>query len=158
VTRVMTTVDDDLAVDQQGDSSMTTPPRQPMPFGRETLPPNDKLACGLSRQLTQMFISESKSNIPLGHADTFLMIAANEGRSVAEYAEMAKVSKSVMSRLILDIGDARREHEPGLQWVTARVDPNERRKHEVVLTPKGRILAGRVRELLDLWTSKKRGE
>jgi|SRR5262245_42633581 len=137
---------------------MTTPQREPMPLGRETLPPNDKLACGLSRQLIQMFIIESKRIIPIGCVDTFLMIAANESRSIDEYAEMAKVSKSVMSRLILDIGDATRDHEPGLQWVTARVDPNERRKHEVVLTPKGRILAGRVRELLDLWTSTKRGE
>jgi hypothetical protein len=34
----------------------------------------------------------------------------------------------------------------------------ERRAHEVVLTPKGRILAERERELLDLWVSSKERE
>jgi hypothetical protein len=35
------------------------------------------------------------------------------------------------------------------------INPLERRAHEVVLPPKGRALAARVRELLDLWTSSK---
>jgi DNA-binding MarR family transcriptional regulator len=87
-----------------------------------------------------------------------LLVAADEGRSVNDYAERANVSKSVMSRQILDIGDATRTHEPGLGWVTARINPLERRAHEVVLTPKGRILAERVRELLDLWVSSKERE
>jgi len=69
---------------------------------------------------------------------------------------MADVSKSVMSRQILDLGDAPRTHEPGLGWVTARINPLEWRAHEIVLTPKARILAERVREVLDLWVRKER--
>ena len=122
------------------------------------MPDADKRAASLARQLALLFIGEARRGIPLGHIETFLLVAADEGRSVGEYAQMADVSKSVMSRQMLDIGDATRSHEPGLGWVTARIDPMERRKHEVILTPVGRVLARRVRELLDLWVSSKERE
>ena len=120
------------------------------------MPDADKRAASLARQLALLFIGEA--GIPLGHIETFLLVAADEGRSVNDYAERANVSKSVMSRQILDIGDATRTHEPGHGWVTARINPLERRAHEVVTTPKGRILAERERELLDLWVSSKERE
>jgi hypothetical protein len=128
-----------------------------MPFGRETLPPDDKLACGLSRQLIQLFISDARQDIPIRYMDTFLMVACDEGKSVPEYAGVAQVSNSIMYRCILDISDYARTDEPGLGWVASRRTPNELRKHEILLTAKGHSLAARVRELVDLWTSTKRG-
>jgi hypothetical protein len=133
----MTTVHDNLAVDQQGGAAM----------------PKDKRACELMRQLARVITDGSRRGLPIGFVDTFLMIAADEGRSVNDYAEMAGVSKSVMSRQILDIGDATRDHEPGLQWVTTRLCPNEPGRHEVFLTAKGCSLERRLTELLDLWAS-----
>jgi DNA-binding MarR family transcriptional regulator len=121
---------------------------------RKPLPDDDKRACLLGRQVMRVFVEESRRGIPIGYVDTFLMIAADEGKSVNEYAEMAHVSKSVMSRHILDIGDWTRAHEPGLGWVTSRPHPMELRRHEVYLTPKGRVLAHRLREVLNLWVKR----
>jgi DNA-binding MarR family transcriptional regulator len=112
---------------------------------------SEKQAASLMRQMVLLFAGESKRSIPLGHIETFLLIAADEGHSVNEYADRAGVSKSVMSRQTLDIGDATRAHEPGLQWVTSRVNPMERRSHQMYLTPKGRALAHRLQTLLDRW-------
>jgi hypothetical protein len=128
-------------VDQQGGAAM----------------PKDKPACGLSRQLIQMFISEGAGTIPLGYVDTFLMIAADEGHSVNEYVERAHVSKGVILRRILGIGDWTRDYEPGLGWVTAKPSPNEPKRQEIFLTAKGHSLERRLTEVLDLWASTKRG-
>jgi hypothetical protein len=45
---------------------------------------------------------------------TFLVVVLDEGKSVQEYADAAGVSKSVMSRHILDLGDRTRYMEVGL--------------------------------------------
>jgi DNA-binding MarR family transcriptional regulator len=129
----------------------------PMPFERKMLTPDDKRACGLSQQLIQLFISEDHRVLPIGYIDTFLLVTCDEGKSVNDYAAKAGVSKAVMSRHILDIGDYTREREPGFGWVTSRRSPNELGRYEVVLTAKGRSLATRVRGLLDQWTSTKSG-
>jgi hypothetical protein len=96
---------------------MTTPPHQPMPFERKTLPLDEKTACEFSRRLIRLFISETNRAIPITYMDTILMVACNKSKSVSEYAEMAGVSKSVMSRYLLGIGDYTK---PGLGWVAAR--------------------------------------
>ena len=134
---------------------MTAPPLQPMPFGHKTLSTDDKSACEFSRRLIQLFISETNRAIPITYMDTVLMVACNESKSVSEYAEMAGVSKSVMSRHLLDIGDRSRRMQFGL--VTSRLSPNEQGRYEIVLTAKGRSLATRARGLLDQWTSTKSG-
>jgi DNA-binding MarR family transcriptional regulator len=136
---------------------MTTPPPQPMPFERKTLPLDEKPACEFSRRLIQLFISETNRATPITYMDTFLMVACNESKSVSEYAEQAGVSKSVMSRHLLDIGDYFRSGVPGLGLVTSRPRIEDDRAHEILLTAKGRSLATRVRELLDQWTPTKSG-
>jgi DNA-binding MarR family transcriptional regulator len=73
----------------------------------------------------------------------------DEGKSVQDYADLAGVSKSVMSRHILDLGDRTRYMEEGLGLMYSRPNPNELRKHEVWLTPTGKALA---RDVLSLWT------
>jgi hypothetical protein len=84
---------------------MSAPPHQPMPFGHKTLPTDDKSACGLARQLIQLFASEANRVIPIGYIDTFLMVACDEGNPVNDYAAKTGVIKSVKSRHLLDIGD-----------------------------------------------------
>lgn len=49
-----------------------------------------------------------RPTMPMQYWNTFLMIAADEGLSVIEYARRAGLSQSVMSRHILDIGDKSR--------------------------------------------------
>jgi DNA-binding MarR family transcriptional regulator len=82
--------------------------------------------------------------MPLQYVTTFLLVALNEGRGVTEYAEMAGVSQSVMSRHLLDIGERDRYMEKGFGLITYRPNPFELRKHEVFLTDKGRALAHEI--------------
>jgi DNA-binding MarR family transcriptional regulator len=77
---------------------------------------------------------------------TFLLVAMDEGKSVQDYADAPGVSKSVMSRHILDLGDRTRYMEAGLGLMYSR--PSELRKHEVWLTPTGKALA---KKILRLW-------
>jgi DNA-binding MarR family transcriptional regulator len=54
------------------------------------------------------------------------------------------VSKSVMSRHLLDIGPRMRNQSTGFELVETRPNMAELRRHEVYLTPKGRGLAERM--------------
>jgi hypothetical protein len=85
-----------------------------------------------------------RATMPLQYVTTFLLVATNEGKSVTEYATMAGVSKSVMSRHILDIGERDRYMQEGMGLVTYRASPLELRRHEVYLTDKGRALLHRL--------------
>jgi hypothetical protein len=65
-----------------------------------------------------------------------------------EHAELAQASSSVMSRHLLDLGDRNRKKEPGFGLVMGRPNLMELRKHEHVLTPKGKALFERLYLLL----------
>lgn len=93
---------------------------------------------------------ELRDTMPMQYVTTFLLVALNEGKSVTEYATMAGVSKSVMSRHILDIGERDRYMEEGFGLVTYRPHPMELRRHEVLLTDKGRALLHRLARVFDL--------
>src|SRR5262249_52410389 len=71
-----------------------------------------------------------RGTMPLQYVNTFLLVALNEGKSVNDYAAMAGVSQSVMSRHLLDIGERNRHMEKGFGLVTYRPNPTELRKHE----------------------------
>ena len=85
-----------------------------------------------------------RETMPLQYVWSFLLVAEEEGLSVNEYAKRAGVSKSVMSRHLLDIGDRTRQMEEGFGLVTARANPMELRKLEYMLTDKGRALLHRI--------------
>jgi DNA-binding MarR family transcriptional regulator len=71
----------------------------------------------------------------------FAEVLLEPGLSVSEYAERLHVSKSTMSRALLDIGDRNRKGEPGVGLVTSRPNPLDRRQLEYMLTTKGHALA-----------------
>lgn len=81
-----------------------------------------------------------RATMPLQYVTAFLLVAEEEGLSVVDYARRAGVSISVMSRHLLDIGDRNRNMEEGFGLVTYRSNPMELRKHEYMLTDKGRAL------------------
>jgi hypothetical protein len=70
---------------------------------------------------------------------TLVTIASSgEGKSVAEYTRLVGVSKSVMSRYLLDMGPCTRRGTPGLGLVEARkISVDQATLHAVYLTPKG---------------------
>ena len=85
-----------------------------------------------------------RSTMPLQYVTAFLLVCHEEGLGVGDYAERAGVSVSVMSRHLLDIGDRNRHMEEGFGLVTYRANPMELRKHEYMLTDKGRALAHKI--------------
>jgi DNA-binding MarR family transcriptional regulator len=87
-----------------------------------------------------------RRDIPAQYMDSFWHVVMKEGLTVTEYAEIAGVSKSVMSRHLLDIGDYYRSGAPGLGLVTYRLSPHDARAHGVYLTEKGRKLANEARK------------
>lgn len=87
---------------------------------------------------------ELRGTMPLQYVTAFLMVAQEEGLGVGDYAERAGVSVSVMSRHLLDIGERNRMMEEGFGLVTYRPNPMELRKHEYMLTDKGRALIHRI--------------
>lgn len=85
-----------------------------------------------------------RSDMPLQYVTTLLLVATGEGKSVNEYARRAGVSKSVMSRHILDLSIRLRSGEDGLGLLVSKPSPESLRQHEVYLTPRGRALLFRV--------------
>jgi DNA-binding MarR family transcriptional regulator len=93
------------------------------------------------------------STMPLQLAFTFLMVAADEGRPVSEYARAAGMAPGVMARNLLDLGDYNRRREPGLMLVEERIDPMDRRIHRKFLTQKGRALVGAISRAMERMNS-----
>ena len=85
-----------------------------------------------------------RPTMPLQHAFTFMLVALNEGEGVQEYAELADVSQSVMTRNLLDLGERNRRREPGYGLVMQRMDPLDMRRHQTFLTPEGKALLRRI--------------
>lgn len=104
-------------------------------------------------QLVSLVLDEFKKlrkDMPLSHAICFLMVAEEEGLTVSQYADKAKVGQTVMTRWLFDIGSHSRTRDPGLGLVQQRSDPNDLRKHQTFLTDKGRQLAHSLARVLRL--------
>ena len=82
--------------------------------------------------------------IPASMIEAFLLVAMNEGCSLRDITEMSGKPQSTMSRHLLDLGDTNRQGGVGLGLVRWRIAPDELRRKEYTLTPKGRGLLRRV--------------
>jgi DNA-binding MarR family transcriptional regulator len=89
-----------------------------------------------------------RATMPLQYLYTFALVATKEGLGVQEYADLAGVAQTVMSRHLLDLGSRNRHMEPGFKLVESRSSPHKLRKSEIYLTPKGRNLARRLAEIM----------
>lgn len=85
---------------------------------------------------------------------TFWIIAQEEGLSINEYSTRAGVSKSVMSRHVMDLSYKRRTGEEGFGLLMTRPDPAEMRHHQVFLTPTGKAFAHRMIRAVRSYVSK----
>jgi DNA-binding MarR family transcriptional regulator len=120
-----------------------------MTRSREELPDDKAAFAALFREALIAFMKEAdRDTMPLQYLTTFLLVAIEPGLSVNEYAERAQVSKSVMSRHLLDIGPRARNQSVGFGLVTGRPKPMNLREHEYFLTPKGRALFERLFRIL----------
>jgi DNA-binding MarR family transcriptional regulator len=85
-----------------------------------------------------------RQTMPMQYVRAFLLVALDEGKGVTEYARQAGVGQTVMSRHLLDLGDKARDGSPGFGLVTLRQDPMNLRRHQCMLTDKGRAVAGAI--------------
>lgn len=86
-------------------------------------------------------------DMPMGTAVSFLMIAEGEtadggGLSVTELSTQGGFALSSASRYVQALGKVDRHRRPGHDLVSDHIDPMERRRKILKLTPKGhRVLA-----------------
>lgn len=110
------------------------------------MPDEEKAGLALLAALRQ-FMRE-RIDMPAQYLVTFLLVATSEGRSVGEYATLANVSRSVMSRHILDLSVRTRAGEPGMDLLYTRANQMNLRSHEVFLTDKGKRI---MRDVATAW-------
>lgn len=91
-------------------------------------------------------VSPSMS-VPL--AQTLLLVALNEGKSLRELADIAGLKQGTISRYLLDLSERNRSLEQGFGLVHREADPMELRKNMYTLTPKGREVLKRVAHHID---------
>lgn len=110
---------------------------------RTPLPDDERRAASCLLAALDPF-REIRGDMPLQYVTTLLLVAANEGLSNQEYSRQAGVSKSVMSRHILDLSIRQRSGGDGLGLLMTRLSPMELRRHEVYLTPRGKAMVHRI--------------
>lgn len=118
-----------------------------MTLTRRPLSDPEKRAAGSLHAALKPFF-KLRGLLPGQHIMMFLHVAMDEGHDVGEYALRAGVSKSVMTRYILDLSNHMRSGEEGLGLLERRPDPTELRRHQVFLTRHGHALA---HEILQAW-------
>lgn len=104
-------------------------------------------------QISKLFLAlegfaEIRDTMPLQYVRAFLLVCLNEGTGVSQIGRLAHVSQSVASRHLLDLGEINRNGGPGFNLVVQEVDPSERRRHQVRLTPPGITLSKRIVRVL----------
>jgi DNA-binding MarR family transcriptional regulator len=90
------------------------------------------------------YFEDHAPQIPASMIEAFLLVALNEGCSLRDIVELSGRPQSTMSRHLLDLGERNRRMEPGLGLVDWRIAPEELRRKEYYLTPKGRGLLRRI--------------
>ena len=86
--------------------------------------------------------------MPLQYVTTFLLVCTEENLNVTEYAKRAKISQSLMTRHLADLGEVNRYHEKGFGLVEAYDDLMDRRNRLVRLSPQGKSVVRDMCEAL----------
>lgn len=118
-----------------------------------TLSEADRAAARTLLQAIEPF-RQINPSMPLSYLTAFLLVAAEEGKGVAEYAEAAStpgiepVSPTVMTRNLLDIGERNRQREAGYGLITQERDLFDLRKHNARITTRGKAFMNAIRRAL----------
>jgi hypothetical protein len=113
------------------------------PAVRQTINEDDKRSLHVALDVLDVLVREYPT-VGVQALRLFLLVALEEGLSMSDYQAKSGLSQSVTSRYLLDIGDRNRYMNDGYGWITARMDPLNRRKHQSLLTDKGRSLAHQI--------------
>jgi DNA-binding MarR family transcriptional regulator len=110
---------------------------------KHSLPDDEKIVLDSLLKALRPF-RELNSTMPLQYVSTFLLVAAEEGLNVSEYAKRAGTSQSLMTRHLLDLGKVNRYHKAGFGLVEVHDDLMDRRNKRNQLTAKGQRLVGQI--------------
>lgn len=83
-------------------------------------------------------------DFPMGAAGALVMVALNEGGTVAEYTKSSGAHAQSLHRQLLDLTDRNRFGRPGYGLIEPREAPEDRRARRYYLTAKGRELLDRL--------------
>lgn len=86
--------------------------------------------------------------VPTQLVQTFLAVALQEGQSTTELADRLNTNVSTASRHLLDLADRNRKMEEGYKLIHREQDPMNLRVNRYTLTPKGRLLASQLADIL----------
>lgn len=118
-----------------------------------TLDTSSETKIALSRALQVLEIFRTiDPDMPMGEAVSFLMIANGEskdsGLSITELSKMGAFALSSASRYVQALGEVDRHRRPGHDLVSDHVDPMERRRKILKVTPKGRRVITQIKSAL----------
>lgn len=85
-----------------------------------------------------------RATMPMRSAQAFLLVAEKEGLSVTEYAKLADMPITTMSRNLIDMGERDSSYEEGAGLIERRENPTNRRENTYTLTAKGRALLASI--------------
>jgi DNA-binding MarR family transcriptional regulator len=112
---------------------------------KSELPPDQHVTLRAYNEALKPF-HKLRDTMPLQYVSTFLLIAADEHQNVTEYAKRSKISQSLMSRHVADLGAVNRYHKKGFGLVELYEDVMDRRNKLVRLTAKGKDIVGEMCE------------
>jgi DNA-binding MarR family transcriptional regulator len=82
--------------------------------------------------------------MPLQHAYTFIIVALEEGLNVSEYANRARTTQPVMTRILFALGSHNRGRQAGYGLVQQLIDPHDARRTRTFLTVRGKALVHEI--------------
>ena len=109
----------------------------------------DLRAIAKIRRLMQTFRSSIDENAPVQVVQTFLLVCENEGKGVAELADLGSATRTTMSRHLLNLSERLRNGSDGYQLLKRVTDPSDMRAVSYILTNKGKALRNSLIELME---------
>src|SRR5258705_11466652 len=110
---------------------------------KQSLSDDEKAALSNLEAALKPFFKLRKT-MPLQYVTAFLLVALKEGQTVMEYARLAGISQSLMTRHLSDLGQLNRHHKAGYDLIEAKTSPMDRRTKHNQLTVKGQRLVGQI--------------
>lgn len=93
--------------------------------------------------------SSLDENIPLTVVHSFLTVAQHPGEGVMNLSNRVGVSKSTMSRHLLDLSDRLRTGAPGYEVLKRTHDPVDLRGVRYTITAKGTLILNQLIEIMN---------
>lgn len=106
-----------------------------------------RMTLNKARQVLEVFRAIDPE-MPMGAAVSFLLIAGGDDLSVTELSKQGGFALSSASRYVQSLGEMDRHHRPGHDLVKDRVDPMERRKKILEVTPRGKRIISQLKAVL----------